>query len=143
MAPRPKSAPLATKTYGSDVNLAESIPTLILPTGWVSIEKLITRGCGRKQKLAVRLLDIARESGLQGVPALEYLGRLLLWHLAGSDIVPIPSSKLKPHEQELIRTRARAACIAELEDTPPFAAPVACERLGLDPYDHRPIGVRS
>ena len=141
MTPRPKAAPLATKSYGSDVNLPESVPTRTLPTGWVSIEKLITRGCGKK--LAARLLRVASESGFQGVPALEYLGRLLLWHLAGSDIVPIPSSKLKPHEQELIRMRARAACIAELEDTPPFSAPIACARLGLDPFDHRPIGGRS
>ena len=119
-------------------NSPESIPTETLPPGWTAVEKLICRGCDRPL-LAVRLLAITRESGFQGVPALEYYGRLLLWYLGGSDIVPMPGGKLKEHEKDLIRTRARAASIAELEDTPPFTAPVACERLGLDPYDHQVI----
>ena len=120
-------------------NTADSIPMQTLPPGWSAAVKLITRGCGARQKLAIRLLNITRESGFQGVPALEYYGRLLLWYLGGSDIVPMPGGKLKEHEKDLIRTRARAASIAELEDTPPFTAPVACERLGLDPYDHQII----
>ena len=120
-------------------NTPESVPAATLPSGYAAAEKLIRRVCGpRRPVLADRLLDVLCTSGFQGAPALEYLAECLLWYLAGRDVVPV-ASKLKPHEADAVKARARAACIALLADAESYSAPVACERLNLDPSDHLPL----
>lgn len=121
-------------------NTLATVPTETLPTGWAAAAKVVRRGCGQRKVLGERLLRLMWESGFQGVPALEFYGTSLLWYLAGSEEVPYAGGKLKTHEAEAIRVRAREVSIAELRDVEPYGAPLSCERLDLDPYDHRPIG---
>jgi len=121
-------------------NQSEDIPTVTLPPGYAAAEKKIRRGCGHTRKgLAVRLLDELRTAGFQGAAALEFFAECLLWYLVGSESVPIPGGKLKRHEIDAIRERASDRSIALLQPLEPFAAPLASERLGLDPFDHLPI----
>lgn len=125
------SVKLATKRY-RDVNSPEAIPTRTRPKGWTAAEAVLKRTVPERRE---RLLALTEASGLQGAPALEFFARLLRWFLDGIDEVPVPA-KLKPHEVDAVRARAREACVPIVLALESWQAPLAHERLGLTEQDH-------
>lgn len=70
--------------------------------GWGACQRELDR-CKEDERREL-LIGLARQSGLQSAPALEYVARRLRYHADGGDC-PVPGIKLRPAEVRFIEDR--------------------------------------
>lgn len=110
-------------------NTPATVPTRTAPQGFSAALTILKRVRSEVRREA--LTDLCYDSGLQGAPAFDYFARLLCWYLDGAESLPVPS-KLKVHEADAVRSRARAACEPLVAALGGHDAWVAAGRLGID-----------
>jgi hypothetical protein len=75
-------------------------------TGWGAARKILLRVQDEERR--VLLTSLVRHAGVQGAPALEYVARLLRWHVDEAD-APTPPMKLADMERRYCERRAQEA----------------------------------